>query len=162
MLCTELTDHGAGKAWLWKVMLSAFLQDLPCQPTSSCPDVQPPHVGLWPSKTLPEQQLETGKFTLQTRLAHLYSGYLLHFRLSKAVSSADISCANGGGKLVNKACMPEAHSTMTLWCVANAGPPRSPWICGHWMSIQCLSVCRLRQTMQVCPALSTSLQTQSE
>lgn len=76
---------GASKAWPWRVMLSTFLQD-PCPAmlaySSSCPDVQPPHVGLWLSKTLPEQWLETGKFTLQTRLAHLYSSYLLYLALS--------------------------------------------------------------------------------
>jgi len=63
-------------------------------------------------------------------------------------------------KVISKVCMPKTHSTVTLWCVANAGSPRSQWICGHWMSIQCLSVSRLRQT-GVCPALCSSSQTQS-
>lgn len=150
----------ASKAWLWRVMLSVFLQDpCPAMPAyiSSRPDVQQPHVGLWLSKILLEQWLETGKFNLQTRLAHLYSSYLLYLGVSKAVSSADISCANGGGTLISKVCMPEAHSTVTLWCVAHAGPPRSQWICGHWM---CLSLCHLRQT-EVSPALSSFLQPQS-
>lgn len=131
---------GTSKAWLWTVMLSTFLQD-PCPVmlaySSSCPGVQPPHVGLWLSKNLPEQWLETGKFTLQTRLVHLYSNYLLYLGLSKTVSSADAPCANGGGKLISKVCMPETQSTVTSWCVANAGPPRSQLICGRWMSMHC-------------------------
>lgn len=95
----SLQTMGASKAWLWRVMLSVFLQDPgPATPAYSSSDVQPPHVGLRLSKTLPEQWPATGKFTVWTRPAHLYSSYLLYRGLSKAVSSADVPCANGGGR----------------------------------------------------------------
>ena len=117
---------------------------LPCQPTHPHAQMCSHHMLDFGCLKLYQNSGLIRKFTLQTRLAHRYSSYLLYLGLSKAVSSADVPCANGGGKLISKVCMPEAYSTVTLWCVANTGPPRSQWICGHWMSIQCWSVCHLR------------------
>lgn len=84
------------------------------------------------------QGFETEEFTPQTRLGHIYSSYLQYLGLPKAVSSADLPWAKGSGKLISNSFIPETYSTVHLWCIANAVPPRSQWICGHWMTIQCL------------------------
>lgn len=143
----SLQTVGVSKAWLWRVMLRAFLQE----PHPAMPSYHP-HAqmasttctpGFWLSS--PGQWLETGKFTLQTRPGCLYSSYLQYLGLFRAVSRADVPWANGSGKLISKVCISESCSTVTLWCIANAGPPRSQCVHVHWMTTQCLFATSERQ-----------------
>lgn len=141
MLCTKLTDCGCKESLTVKGHAQCLLpRALACYAISlilipRCVETTCTR-GFWLSS--PGQCLETGKFTPQTRLWHLYSSYLQQLGLFKAVGSVEVPWANGSGKLISKVCTPETCSTVPLWCIANAGHPRSQWIFGYWLTVQCL------------------------
>lgn len=90
--------------------------------------------GFWLSPA--GQWFETRKFSPQTRLGRLYFVTCNILGFSRQSVVLIFHSAYGSSKLISNMCLTETCSTVHLRCVANAGIPRSQWICGHW--IQCL------------------------